>query len=484
MRTRFVLLGPFAVLVAAVVSASAGAFAAGWGRAIDVPGTASLNSGGYAQVTSVSCGAASVCVAGGWYEDASGSVQAFVVNEKYGRWRHAIEVPGTRALNEGHDEAATAEVTSVSCRAAGACAAGGFYTDGSNDYQAFVVTETRGRWGHAIEVPGVAALGSGEYAEVNSVSCGAPGACVAGGDYSGVHHHVHAFVVAETRGRWSKAMRVRGTTALNRGPGDARVNSVSCGAPGDCVVGGRYTDGSGNYQAFVESLTNGHWGWAVEVPGTAALNRGVPGNGYADAEVSSVSCAEAGACAAGGYYTSGFGSSRAFVVSETHGHWGQAVGLPDTVILSTGDARVNSVSCAAAGVCAAGGYYTDLSGDQQSFVVSSKHGRWGFALAVLGSEHYAAVNAVSCGAVGVCVAGGRYRDAFGHQQAFVVSEAPGHWGHAIRVPGTSVLNRGDAQVNAVSCAAVGPCAAGGTYQDGTGGKDGSGGYQAFIVTRR
>ena len=49
-----------------------------------------------------------------------------------------------------------------------------------------------------------------------------------------------------------------------------------------------------------------NWGTAVEVPGTAALNTG-------DAKVTTVSCASAGNCAAGGYYN----SSRAFVVSET-----------------------------------------------------------------------------------------------------------------------------------------------------------------------
>ena len=41
----------------------------------------------------------------------------------------------------------------------------------------------------------------------------------------------------------------------------------------------------------------GSWGQAVEVPGLAALNTG------GQANVNSVSCASAGNCAAGGYYT-------------------------------------------------------------------------------------------------------------------------------------------------------------------------------------
>ena len=68
-------------------------------------------------------------------------------------------------------------------RAAGECAAGGSYMDGSGDDQAFVVSETNGVWGNAVEVPGTAALNSGGHAVVYSVSCGAAGDCAAGGSY-------------------------------------------------------------------------------------------------------------------------------------------------------------------------------------------------------------------------------------------------------------------------------------------------------------
>jgi len=54
----------------------------------------------------------------------------------------------------------------------------------------------------------------------------------------------------------------------------------------------------------------GTWRTAIEVPGLGSLNRG----GYA--EVHSVSCASAGNCAAGGFYTDGHGHQQAFVVSQ------------------------------------------------------------------------------------------------------------------------------------------------------------------------
>lgn len=57
------------------------ALAGTWGTAQEVPGTATLNAGGLAQVNSVSCGAAGKCSAGGFYTGSSQRWQAFVVSE-------------------------------------------------------------------------------------------------------------------------------------------------------------------------------------------------------------------------------------------------------------------------------------------------------------------------------------------------------------------------------------------------------------------
>src|SRR5215467_2493048 len=117
---------------------------------------------------------------------------------------------------------------------------------------------------------------------------------------------------AAVTGTWGTAQEVPGTANLNRG-GDATVNSVSCASAGTCAAGGYYTDGSGNQQAFVASQVYGTWHTAVEVPATAALNRG------GDAEVLSVSCASAGNCSAGGYYVDASSHWQAFVANEVHG---------------------------------------------------------------------------------------------------------------------------------------------------------------------
>ena len=94
-------LVPLFVLTAAAVVASAAALGALSGSAIEVPGTGTLNVKG-AVVSTVTCAKAGFCAAGGEYTessgglDGSGAEQAFVVDETNGVWGTAIEVPGRR----------------------------------------------------------------------------------------------------------------------------------------------------------------------------------------------------------------------------------------------------------------------------------------------------------------------------------------------------------------------------------------------------
>jgi hypothetical protein len=254
----------------------------------------------------VSCATAGNCSAGGQYEDAAHHLQAFVVSQTGGTWGTAIQVPGTAALNKGGN----AEVLSVSCTTAGNCSVGGAYEDASVDRWAFVVSETGGRWGTAIQVPGTAALNKGGNAEITSVSCRSAGNCSAGGDYADASYLPQAFAVSETAGRWGTAVEVPGTAALNKG-GSAEVLSVSCRSAGNCSAGGDYLDASFHVQAFAVSETGGRWGSAIEVPGTAALNKG------GIAEITSVSCPAVGNCGAGGEYEDAADHFQAFVVSGT-----------------------------------------------------------------------------------------------------------------------------------------------------------------------
>jgi hypothetical protein len=269
-------------------------------------------------------------------------------------------------------------------------------------------------------------------------------------------------------GAWQAAHEVPGLAALNAG-GDAQVLSVSCASAGNCAAGGYYQDARAFYEAFVVSEVNGAWGRAAEVPGIAALNTG------ADSWVTSVSCASAGNCTAGGFYAVAFVSGvllQAFVASEVNGIWHSAIEVPGTGALNAaGLAKVTSVSCASPGNCTAVGTYLDNSGNLQVFGASEVAGSWHHAvelpgIGVLNSGGFAGPASVSCASAGNCSAGGSYKDGSGNRQAFVAKEVNGTWGQATEVPGSAAANAGgQAAITTVSCPSAGNCGAGGYYSD-------------------
>src|SRR5262249_56262429 len=91
------------------------------------------------------------------------------------------QVWGNAAVNTG----GLAEITSVSCAKAGGCSAGGSYRAAPFKFQAFVAGEANGVWGKAQQVPGIAALNTGGVAAASSVSCAKGGGCSAGGVFIG-----------------------------------------------------------------------------------------------------------------------------------------------------------------------------------------------------------------------------------------------------------------------------------------------------------
>jgi hypothetical protein len=432
---------------------------------------AALNKGGDGVIDSVSCASAGNCGAAGIYRDAIGRTQVFVANQTNGTWGKAIEVPGIQAHNVG----GVAGFNTLSCASPGNCSAGGEYSFRRGGFhQAFVVTETNGTWGKAIEIPGIAALNRTD-AEVTAVSCAAAGNCSATGHYSDSHGR-RVFVVNQRNGTWDKAIEIPGSAIPGR-VGFADASSVSCRAAGDCSVGGGFTDRAHTAQPFVASENNGTWGKAIEVPGIAALNVGGAGR------VGSLSCGAVGDCSAGGDYQDGSGHLQPFVVSEKNGTWGKAIEVPGIAALKHREAAVDAVSCASPGNCSASGLYLQRpSLNLEPFVVTERNGTWGKAIeipgiAALNKDGEAHDFSVSCGAAGDCSVGGDYLAHGPTQQAFVVNQAHGTWGKAIEVPGTAALNPGGlAGIGSLSCTSPGRCSAGGFYLDG------HGKLQAFVVS--
>jgi len=447
-----------------------------WGAAEEVPGTAALNAGGSAAVSAVSCWRPGGCAAGGFYTDASGHRQAFVVIQRNWAWGQAEEVPGTAALNAGGN----AQVTTLSCapRSAGGCAVAGTYTDSAGNTQVFVASQAGGSWGAAQEIPGTGRLNVGGLANVGSISCASAGNCAAGGFYESYPpppdspngNSNQAFVVAERDGRWSRAEEVPGIAALNTTQyPDNFVRSVSCASAGNCTAGGLWWGvyaqcSPGNAtcpRGFVLSLVNGRWHRLVQPRGGGA--------------VSSVSCWHAGDCtAAGSIQSINSGTPAiAFAETETNGRWGKAR-RPAAI---SGDV-ITSASCPSAGNCAVGGNdgscECDAGTTNGTFVFSERGGRWGKVDNLSGPASLGTISSLSCSSAGNCGGGGSgYAgdDQYGNplSQAFVIGERDGRWAAPETPPGEAALDLGgNAQVSSVSCPSAGNCVAGGSYTDAAG----------------
>ena len=395
----------------------------------------------------------------------SGAARPLLVRPQSGasyEWGVATPVPGLATL----DDNGTGQLSAVSCAAAGTCSAGGFYTDGSTKLtQAFVVGEAGGTWKAAQGLLSVATgLNTGGSAGIAAVSCAAAGNCGATGFFQS-GGATHPFVAAESGSVWDGAIAVPGT-----GTDDSGSLAESCPVPQRCSIGGYVPAGSGREVGFLDDqLPSRDWDAALPLPGT--LGDLAPAGSVA--KVVSISCRSVGNCSAGGFYTDKHDDLQAFVVDEKNGHWHAAQEVAARLNVK-GHAEITDVSCHSAGNCAAVGYYAPAVMQTRPFIVTSKNGSWGPAIAPAGiaaldTGHASRLTAVSCGpagAVGNCTAGGTYgRAKDASQQAFTVTELNGKWGTARTVPGLDAWNTGrDATLAAVSCVSAGNCSAAGSFE--------------------
>ena len=358
-----------------------------WRTAIPIPGMATLSPGGSVTIRSLACGSPGNCSAVGWYQAWNDVIQGFVVSEVNGTWHNAVQVPGVIAPSG----TVTVSVESVACFSAGRCTAVGYFQDPQDGiFYGFVVNEVNGVWHTASRLPGMHGAGAlscpspgncttiggtfgGNYAqsEVNGIwrtpvaipglaaltlpslrwlSCRSAGNCTVAGTYVGYGGLTQPLVASEVNGTWHKATPVPGMAALTTG-GNAEATSLSCGAPGNCSIGGFYGSGPGIQQAFIASQVNGTWHTAVEVPGTAALNKG----GFAQIFYYSLACPTAGNCTAGGWYTTSGGWWAGFAISEINGTWHTAVKIAGTSLHPTFPVIIQALTCTSPGECVAGG---------------------------------------------------------------------------------------------------------------------------------
>jgi hypothetical protein len=186
----------------------------------------------------------------GFYSSSSnGNGTPFVVSERDGTWGAALTLPGFTRLARGPGGG----ISSLACASPGGCVAGGSYVtapSGDAKVEAFIAAQRGGAWSPAVRLPGSGALNAGGYADAFSLACGSAGNCMAGGYYTDGYGQDDAFIATERNGVWQAATPLPGMPALSGGNASGIV-SVSCPAAGYCVAGGFYQDAHGGQQGFV-----------------------------------------------------------------------------------------------------------------------------------------------------------------------------------------------------------------------------------------
>jgi hypothetical protein len=253
---------------------------------------------------------------------------------------------------------------------------------------------------------------------------------------------------------------------------DALLDSIACGAPGSCVAGGKYVDSGSHQQGLIDTLSSGHW-TAVKAPLPGDADPTSP-----NAQVIKVACGAAGSCVAYASYqsTSSPFSGRA-LLSLSGGHW-SVTALPATLAIKPGSVpTLNGAACNAANSCTVVGNYTGTDFLPRAFVAFF-HTTWSVIEAPLpvdkadpasSSSVLAALNDVSCSSTR-CFGVGDYLTSNGTYQVLVDSITPSTpTANAAALPPLPAGDDHGTNLKAISCESSGPCAAYGTYADSSNG---------------
>lgn len=283
---------------------------------------------------------------------------------------------------------ATGFLNAVSCGTAGHCVAVGYYADGQGDVVPLAEVSTGAGWSL---VPPVTPSGAG-LSVLNAISCQPDGSCEAAGYYTDASSNVHAFAERFSGGSWALQLVVAPVGAR-----DAGLLGLECQSATSCFAVGNYTDASGDSLVLGEKWTGAAWS-PQYVPS--------PGPSVAVAsQLDAISCTTAGCTAVGSYHTAD-GRNVPLTEARTSTSWQVQLAMEPTGSVA---ANLLGVSCDAAAVCLAVGYWTDDMGNESALALhrSSPSATWTLTSAPpSGTAQSPSLAAVSCVTQSDCTAVG------------------------------------------------------------------------------
>jgi len=393
-----------------------------WERGVEVTMPAGAAVDPKVEFTALSCPSVGNCTAAGEYRDTAGDEQGFLLTERAGTWGSAVQMP----LPANASPKPEVRLGQLSCPSAGNCAVVGDYNDDSGQRLGFLVSESAGTWGAALEASLPANAPSNPNDHLAAVSCASAGNCTAVGSYEGGPEKEQSFLWTETAGTWGPG--VQATPPANAGS-SSELRAISCPTAESCTAVGEYTASSGHSEGFMLSETAGTWGTAIEatLPANASS---APG-----ADVHMVQCVSAGNCTAVGIYiaTSPEESDEAMFLTETAGVWGAGVERPLPANAGPQLVIEGSLSCPAASDCSYVGNYKIDEFISRALIETENDGTWGPAIngqlpANVTGDPGAFLSSVSCTAPGSCTAVGSYNSYTGgsvvERQGMVFTATP------------------------------------------------------------
>jgi|GEM_PF-4610948 len=218
----------------------------------------------FSDLNAISCFGVGNCVAVGDYKISTIQTESFYAVETSGAWARGLELPVP--ADAGSSPALTS-FQSVSCVVGGSCQMVGVYLTSGNEVHSVVDTFSGGTLSGSPKE--FSPVGSNLGIELGAISCSTATTCVAVGAQAGQSAE-NATYVEDNAGVWGNGVIV----ANPKDPSNPAeyLASVSCVAPGDCLAAGNWVDKNGN--GFSETFTEsgGSWGHAIDIPVSSKFN--------------------------------------------------------------------------------------------------------------------------------------------------------------------------------------------------------------------
>ncbi|HEY7946092.1 MAG TPA: hypothetical protein VID75_00370 [Acidimicrobiales bacterium] len=288
-------------------------------------------------------------------------------------------------------------------------------------------------------------------AAVVAVTCPTASSCVAVGSYHEAGGHLRGLLATLWKGTWTAVLApLPAGATVNRG--DSSLSNVACHGPGFCVAVGWETSANGDAHGHLETLSGGRW-----APTQAPLPAKVPSTSAAS--LTAVACPALRFCVAVGSYFDAQPSALGLVDTFSAGRWTASPPPPPPPNANAApEVFLQTVTCPATDACVAIGSYVDTNRNIPGLIETLARGTW-----IPTAVPRAAVFAVTCPAPGSCVAVGSTYGKTGRLHGLIDTLSRGTWSaRQAPLPESGATDRSPV-LDAVTCPAVGSCVAIGAY---------------------